>query len=173
MMPFGLCNAPATFSRMGLAILRPLEVRYPGRCRYYMDDFGTFMKKGKDELLQEINRAFFKILEENDLYLHPEKCMFKQPIMDFLGIHVKNREISINPSKITGIKEYDEKLSSVSEVQKFLGTIGYQRLFIKDFTKKAKPLTDLTKKNQAFQWMTKAEEAVKALKETVTSEPVL
>ena len=54
-----------------------------------------------------------------------------------------------------------------------MGTIGYQRPFIKNFTKKAKPLTDLTKKNQAFQWMTEAEEALKALKEAVTSEPVL
>src|SRR5579863_6908978 len=119
-MPFRLCNAPATFSRMGLAIFRPLEVRYPGRCQYYMDDFGTFTKKGEDELHWEINQAFFKILEENDLYLHPEKCVFKQPKMDFLGIHVKNGEISIDPSKIAGIKEYDKKLSSMlrPEVQK-------------------------------------------------------
>src|SRR5579863_10253568 len=173
MMPFGLCNAPATFSRMGLAIFRPLEVRYPGRCRYYMDDFGTFTKKGEDKLHQEINQAFFKILEENDLYLRPEKCMFEQPEMDFLGIHMKNGEISIDPSKIAGIKEYDKKLSSISEVRKFLGTIGYQWPFIKDFAKKAKPLMDLTKKNQAFQWTSEAEEAVKALKEAVTSEPVL
>ena len=61
-----------------------------------MNDFGTFTKKGEDELHQEINRAFFKILEENDLYLHSEKCMFEQPEMDFLRIHVKNREISID-----------------------------------------------------------------------------
>src|SRR5579863_9916776 len=38
-MPFGLCNAPATFTCMRLMIFRPLEVQYPGRCRYYMDDF--------------------------------------------------------------------------------------------------------------------------------------
>jgi len=79
-----------------------------------MDDFGTFTKKGEDELYWEINWAFFKILEENDLYLCPEKCIFEQPKMDFLGIHVK--KISIDPSKIARIKEYDEKLSSVSEV---------------------------------------------------------
>ena len=93
--------------------------------------------------------------------------------MDFLGIHVKNREISIEPSKIAGIKEYDKTLSSISKVGKFLGTIGYQRPFFKDFAKKAKPLMDLTKKNQVFQWTPEAEEAVKALKEAVTSEPVL
>src|SRR5579863_2122370 len=115
-----------------------------------MDNFGTFTKKGEDKLHREINRAFFKILEENNLYLHSEKCMFEQPEMDFLGIHVKNGEISIDPSKIARIKEYDEKLSSVLEVRKFLGTIGYQQPFIKDFAKKAKPLTDLTKKNQTF-----------------------
>ena len=81
-----------------------------------MDNFGTFMKKGEDELHREINRAFFKILEENNLYLCLEKCVFEQPEIDFLGIYIKNREISINPSKIARIKEYNEKLSSMFEV---------------------------------------------------------
>jgi len=90
-----------------------------------MDDFGTFTKKGEDKLHWEIKRAFFKVLEENDLYLCPEKCIFEQPEMDFLRIHVKNGKISIDPSKIAGIKEYDKKLSSVSEVWKFLGTVRY------------------------------------------------
>ena len=124
-MPFRLCNAPATFSRMGLAIFQPLEVQYPRRYWYYMDDFGTFMKQEEDKLYQEINWAFFKFLKENDLYLCPEKCVFKQPEMDFLRIHVKNEDISINPSKIASIKKYGKKLSNISEVQKFLGTVGY------------------------------------------------
>ena len=68
-MPFGLCNAPATFSCMGLAIFRPLEVQFPGRYRYYMDDFETFTKPGEEELHREVNNAFFQVLEENDLYL--------------------------------------------------------------------------------------------------------
>ena len=149
-MPFGLCNTLATFSSMGLAIFRPLEVKYPGRCRYYMDDFGTFTKEGEEELYREINNAFFKVLNKNDLYLQPEKCIFEQPEMDFLGIHIKNGEISINPSKIAEIKEYNETLKSIKEVQKFLGTVGYQRPFIRDFAKLARPLMDLTKKNPTF-----------------------
>ena len=155
-MPFGLCNALATFSRMGLAIFRPLEVRFPGRCRYYMDDFGTFTKPREEELHWEINNTFFQVLEENDLYLRPEKCVFKQPKMDFLGIHIKNGEISINPSKIAGIKDYDEELMSVSEVCKFLGTVGYQEPFIKNFAQITKPLTDLIKKATKFEWSNKA-----------------
>ena len=172
-MPFGLCNTPATFSRMGLAIFRPLEVKYPGRCQYYMDDFGTFTKEGEEELHREINNAFFKVLDKVDLYLRPEKCIFEQLEMDFLRIHIKNSEISIDPSKIAGIKEYDEMLKSVKEVRKFLGMVRYQRPFIRDFAKLAKPLTDLTKKSPTFELTPEATEAVKALKKAITSEPVL
>ena len=117
-----------------------------------MDDFGIFTKPGEEELHYEINNAFFQVLEENDLYLRPEKCIFEQPEMDFLGIRIKNGEISIDPSKITGIKDYDEELTLVSEVHKFLGTVGYQQPFIHDFTKIAKPLTNLTKKATKFEW---------------------
>src|SRR5487761_639035 len=138
-----------------------------------MDDFGTFTKPGKEELHREINNAFFQVLEDNDLYLRPEKCVFEQPEMDFLGIHVKNGEISIDPSKIAGIRDYDEDLTSVSEVRKFLGTVGYQRPFIQDFAKIAKPLTELTKKATKFEWSNEARRAVQQLKEAVTTEPVL
>src|SRR5487761_1674226 len=108
-----------------------------------MDDFGTFIKPGEEALHREINNAFFHVLEDNDLYLRPEKCVFEQPEMDFLGIHVKNGEISIDPSKIAGIRDYNEELTSVSKVHTFLGMVGYQCPFIRDYTKIAKPLTDL------------------------------
>src|SRR5579863_6776965 len=93
--------------------------------------------------------------------------------MNFLGIHIKNGEISIDLSKIAGIKEYDKTLKLVKEVQKFLGMVRYQRPFIRDFAKLAKPLTDLTKKNPNFEWTPEATEAVKALKKAITSELVL
>jgi len=51
--------------------------------------------------------------------------------------------------------------------------VRYQRPFIQDFTKIARPLTDLTKKNPTFKWTTEATEAIKALKKAITSEPVL
>src|SRR5579863_6687973 len=84
-MLFGLCNAPTTFAHIGLAIFRPLEVQYPGRCQYYMDDFRTFTKEGKDELHWEINNAFFKILDENDLYLQPENAYLNNWKWTFSG----------------------------------------------------------------------------------------
>ena len=138
-----------------------------------MNDFGTFTKLGEEELHREINNAFFQVLEDNDLYLRPEKCVFEQPKMDFLGIHVKNGEISIDPSKIAGIGDYSKELTSVSEVCKFLGTVGYQCPFIRDFAKIAKPLTDLTKKATKSEWSEEAQLAIQKSKEAVTTEPVL
>jgi len=93
--------------------------------------------------------------------------------MDFLGFHIRNSEISVDPSKISGIRDYTEQLDSVTEVQKFLGVVGYQRPFIRDFAGIARPLHDLAKKNIKYEWTDKHTEAVQRLKEAITTEPVL
>jgi len=80
--------------------------------------------------------------------------------MDFLGFHIRNGEISVNPSKISGIRDYTEQLDSITKVQKFLGVVGYQRPFIQDFAGIAQPLHDLTKKNIKYEWTDKHTEAV-------------
>jgi len=73
---------------------------------------------------------FLQICLDHSLFLCPEKCIFEQPEMDFLGFHICNSEISVNPSKILGIWDYMEQLDTVTEVQKFLGVVGYKRPFI-------------------------------------------
>ena len=121
-----------------------------------MDDFSTFTKPEEEELHHEINNAFFQVLKENNLYLCPEKCIFEQPEMDFLGIHVKNGEISIDLSKIARIKDYNKELLSVSKVWKFLEIVGYQQPFIHNFVQIAKPLINPTKKTTKFEWSNEA-----------------
>jgi Reverse transcriptase (RNA-dependent DNA polymerase) len=49
-MPFGLCNAPGTFTRMGNDILRPLYAKYPRKFCHYMDDCIVMTKKGETKL---------------------------------------------------------------------------------------------------------------------------
>jgi len=66
-----------------------------------------------------------------------------------------------------------EQLDSVTKVRKFLGVVGYQRPFIRDFARIAQPLHDLTKKNIRYEWTDKHMEAIQQLKEAITTEPVL
>ena len=61
----------------------------------------------------------------------------------------------------------------VQEVQGFLGLANFYRRFVKGFMRIAKQLTNLTKKDKDFTWGSKEEAAIRKLKETLTSAPIL
>jgi len=68
-MFFGMTNSPAIFQVMMNKILRDLINE--GKVAAFVDDVlvGMEMEKGHDEIVEEI----LKRLEENDLYVKPEK----------------------------------------------------------------------------------------------------
>jgi len=69
-MFFGMTNSPATFQVIINKILR--DMINEGKVAAFMDNVlvGTEMEKGHDEIVEEVLRR----LEENDLYVKPEKC---------------------------------------------------------------------------------------------------
>ena len=69
-MFFGLTNSPATFQAIMNELLRDLINM--GKVAVFIDDVivGTETEEGHDELVAEV----IKRLEENDLYVKPEKC---------------------------------------------------------------------------------------------------
>jgi RNase H-like domain found in reverse transcriptase/Reverse transcriptase (RNA-dependent DNA polymerase) len=172
-MPFGLCNTPGTFTRMGNDILRPLYAKYPGKFRHYMDNCIVMTGTGEWELHVKICHDFFEILEQHNLFLKPAKCEFFQTAVDYLGIRVEGGELMIDPAKIAGIKEWPTTLKTVKEVRSTLGLLGYHRPWIPNFARIAKPLTDLLQKGKEFAWDTACETAVRKLIGLVTSGPVL
>jgi len=70
-MFFGMTNLPATFQAMMNEILRDLINK--GKVAVFVDNVlvGTETKEGHDKIVEEILRR----LEENDLYVKPEKCV--------------------------------------------------------------------------------------------------
>jgi len=159
-MPFGLCTAPATFTRMLNEILQPLYVKYPGMFRHYMDDCIIMMEPGQRALHEEICHMFFDLLEWHQLFLKPAKCEFFQTEMDYLGIHVKEGELMIDPAKISGITDWHTTLTTIKEVRSTLGLLGYHCPWIPNFAKIVKPLTDLLQKGREFAWSEHCEKAV-------------
>lgn len=85
MVPFGLCNAPATFQRMINRVLSGLLWKV---CLAYLDDIVIFSENMKSHLegLEDVFRA----LERANLRLKPEKCKFAQKEIKYLG-HVTDR----------------------------------------------------------------------------------
>jgi len=100
-MFFGLTNLPATFQAMMNELLRDLI--NTGKVAAFIDDviIGTETEEGHDELVVEVIRR----LEENDLYMKPEKCKWKVREVGFLGV-------VIGPE---GIKMEEEKMKDVLE----------------------------------------------------------
>jgi len=70
-MFFGMMNSPATFQAMMNKILRDLINE--GKVAAFVDDIlvETEMEEEYDEIVKKI----LKRLEENDLYVKPEKCV--------------------------------------------------------------------------------------------------
>ena len=69
-MFFGLTNSPAIFQTMMNELLRDLV--NTGKVAAFIDDMiiGTETEEGYNKLVAEV----IKRLEENDLYVKPEKC---------------------------------------------------------------------------------------------------
>jgi len=83
-------------------------------------------------------------LEENDLYLKPEKCKFEQQEIEYLGLIVGRNQLRMDPIKIQGIAKWKEP-TNPTKVHKFLGFTGYYQYFVPNYSKITHPLLDLKK----------------------------
>ena len=165
---FGLMNSPATFQAIMNKLLRDLI--NTEKVVVFIDDVivGTETEEGYNELVAEV----IKRLEENDLYVKPEKCKWKVKEVEFLGVVIGPEGIKMEKKKVKGVLEWPT-LKCVKDVQKFLGLANYYYRFIKGFVTVARPLHDLVKKDKKWEWTEREEKAFKELKERFTKEPVL
>ena len=141
-----------------------------GKVAVFIDDVivETEMEEGHDELVAEV----IKRLEENDLYVKPEKCKWKVREVEFLGVVIGPEGIKMEKEKVKEVLEWLTP-KSVKDVQKFLGLANYYHRFIEGFATVARPLHDLVKKDKKWDWTEREEKAFRELKERFTKEPVL
>ena len=165
-MPFGLCNAGATFQRLIDIVMTGLNMDI---CVVYLDDIIVY----SNGLGSHLNRlvTVFERLRSAGLKLKPEKCSLFQKSVSFLGHVISDRGISTDPQKIKAVMEWPAP-SSVRDVRSFLGLAGYHRRFVKDFAAKASPLNHLINKG-AFHWDKDAQTSFEELKKALTSPPIL
>lgn len=110
-------------------------------------------------------------MEENGWVANQKKSKFGRVQIGYLGHLISEKGVEMDPGKDKVVIEW-ERPRNVKALRGFLGLTGYYRRFIKDYGKVAKPLTELLKKGE-YKWSEKAEEAVRRLKEAVTTVPVL
>jgi len=142
-MFFGLTNSPATFQTMMNELLRDLI--NTGKVAAFIDDVivGTETEERHNDIVAEV----IKRLEENDLYVKPEKCKWKVREVGFLGMVIRLEGIKMEEEKVKGVMEWPT-LKCVKDVQKFLGLANYYHQFIEGFASIARPLHDMVKKDK-------------------------
>ncbi|WVZ93570.1 hypothetical protein U9M48_039539 [Paspalum notatum var. saurae] len=153
-MSFGLTNAPAFFMYMMNSVFMNELDKF---VVVFIDDILIYSKSEEEH--EEHLRIVLTRLREHKLYAKFSKCAFWLKEVSFLGHILSEKGVAIDPSMVESVLNWKQP-ETVSEIWSFLGLAGYYRLFIKDFSKTAKPMTSLTKKNAN-------------LKRSLTTAPVL
>jgi hypothetical protein len=174
-MTFGFCNAPSIFQRAMNRDLAPLKQKYPDNFSNYMNDVAirTYDSQEGQELHHKIVGEFLGILQQHSYFLKASKCEFEKKNVEFLGFRVGNSTVKTDQSKIGGIIDWPRQLHSVKEVRQILGVLGYQRAFIPNYSKIAKPLYNLLKKDTKFEWTPECHTALDSLISCVAKDPIL
>ena len=82
-------------------------------------------------------------LRKHDLYLKPEKCVFDQKRIEFLGVILENGTIQMDPAKVKGVVDWPPP-RNVTDICSFLGFTGFYRYFIPNYSLIAQPMIQLT-----------------------------
>jgi len=164
----GMTNLPATFQVMINEILRDMINK--GKVVAFVDDVlvGTETEEGHDKIIEEV----LKKLEENNLYIKPEKCVWKVWKIRFLGVVIEPNRIEMEKKKVDGVLSWPEP-RNVKDVRKFLGLANYYRRFIKDFTQVARPMNMLMRKDIKWKWRREQQKTFNELKRIFTTRLVL
>ncbi|KAL4368360.1 hypothetical protein GQ457_05G027440 [Hibiscus cannabinus] len=166
-MPFGLCNAPATFQRCMTAIFSDLN---EDCLEIFMDDFSTFWDNF-DNCLSNLEKVL-KRCKETNLVLNWEKCHFMVDEGIVLGHKISSIGMEIDKAKIEVISKLPPP-TTVKGIRSFLGHAGFYRRFIEDFSKITKPLCSLLEKDKQFEFNEDCTKAFNLLKQKLVTAPIV
>jgi hypothetical protein len=166
-MPFGLCNSPATFQRAMEFCLAGLQFE---QCLIYLDDIIVFSSTFQAHLDRLAN--VFERFSANGIKLKPSKCTFGAQSVKYLGHIVSRDGIMPDPAKIDTVRNWTAP-QNIKQLRSFLGLASYYRRFVKSFSKIAAPLHALTSDKVPFQWTETHNSAFNILKEKLISAPIL
>ena len=165
-VPFGLCNAPATFFGLIDHVLAGLHWE---TCLFYLDDIIVFAATWEEHL--DCLRQVFEHLRHAQLKLGTDKCTFAAKEVSYLGHRVTEKGLLPDPSLLAATREISPPKNTMG-VRSFLGLAGYYRRYVKNFAAIAGPLHALTRKDAVFHWGPDCQDAFDHLKTLLTTSPI-
>ncbi|KAI9174071.1 hypothetical protein LWI28_011480 [Acer negundo] len=165
-MPFGLSNAPSTFSRVMNQALRPFIGKF---VVVYFDDILIY--SANPELHLQHIREVLCVLRREKFVAAAKKCVFMTPKVLFLGYVISGEGLQVDESKIEAVRQWPQP-KTITEVRSFHGLASFYHRFIPHFSSIMAPVTECMK-GVKFQWTTEAEEGFQQIKEKLTTAPIL
>ncbi|KAK8667528.1 hypothetical protein V6N13_007677 [Hibiscus sabdariffa] len=166
-MPFGLCNAPATFQRCMTTIFSDMNEDF---LEIFMDDFSTF-GDNFDSCLSNLEKVLTRC-EESNLVLNWEKCHFMVDEGIVLGHRISSRGMEVDRAKTDVISKLPPP-TTVKGIHSFLGHAGFYRRFIENFSKIIKPLFSVLEQGRKFEFDEACTKAFEILKNKLVTTPIV
>lgn len=166
-MPFGLCNAGATFQRLVDIVLSGLTYEI---CLAYIDDiilYSQTIEEHFDRLGIMLGR-----LREAGLKLKSSKCFLLQKSVAFLGHVISGEGIGAQPEKVRTVIQWPVP-TCIRDVRAWLELTGYYWKLVKDYAKLALPLKALLSPSVPFEWTVEAQQLFEQLRNALISPPIL
>jgi hypothetical protein len=139
-------------------------------CWVFIDDV-IISSKSAEEHAQRLKNVLQRFDKAN-LQLQPEKCVFAQSRVQYLGFVLTEDGVSASPEKVKAVQNYPVP-KSVKDVRAFLGLASFYRRLVQGFAEMAKPLTELTRKDREFTWGPSQQKAFEELKVRLCTTPVM
>ena len=140
-MPFGMCNASATFQRAIARALRKIVNREGSMVMAYINEIVIATETVEDHKVRL--REVFECLREAGFKMRVAKCDFMKSEIKYLGRVVSAEGIKPDPKAVAKLRDWDIPRNK-TEMQSFLGFANYYREFIPRHVKLVAPLHAIT-----------------------------
>jgi transposase InsO family protein len=164
-MPFGIANAPAIFQRIIDQVIAGIP-----NCIAYLDDI-LLTGKNEEEHLRTLEMVLQR-LSEFGFKCNPEKCLFFQDEVSYLGFIIDKNGKHPDPRRVDAIINMPAP-KNVKELEAFIGKINYYGKFISNFSDKCKLLNHLRKKNIPWKWNPECQKAFNNLLQEISNTTTL
>ncbi|USP72775.1 uncharacterized protein yc1106_06638 [Curvularia clavata] len=166
-LPFGLCNGPATYQRyMNDVLIDYLD----SFCIVYLDDILIYSESEPDHprhVQQVLER-----LRQAGLQVDIKKSEFHVTRTKYLGYILTNQGLEVDPDKVEALQDW-VRPTTVTGVKSFLGFTGFYRQFVPEYSRIAKPLLALQSPSRPFVWDSECDQAFERLKSALLAIPTL
>ena len=166
-MPFGLCNAPATFQGCMMSMFLDLV---EWAMEIFMDDFlvyGSSFENCFENLETVLQRC-----KEKNLALNWEKCLFMVTEGIVLGHKIYAARLEVDQVKVSIIETLLPPIT-VKRIRSFLGHSDFYTRFTKDFSKISRPLCRLLEKDAKFDFDELCKAAFDEIKSRLVTAPIM